>query len=280
MNPRMWAHPATRANAETLRRARRRARRPGRGRDGRGRVGRGADGRAGRDRAPRRAAARARPLAGQARRSSPPAARASRSTPRASSATAPPAAWASRSPRRRGGAGPRSSCSRRTSPSPAPHGVETIPTPTAEAMLDAALALADFDIALLAAAVADYRPAEALAGKRAEERRGLDARARADRRHRPRARRGASAPGQVLVTFGAELGEEGLERKRAHARDEERRPRRLQRRLARRHRLRERRERGRARDARRRPARARRRSKAAIAAAILDEVERLLGRMS
>src|SRR5438093_11738811 len=51
---------------------------------------------------------------------------------------------------------------------PAPPGVETIPTPTAESMLDAAVALADFDIALLAAAVADYRPAAAIAEKRAK----------------------------------------------------------------------------------------------------------------
>src|SRR3954462_8540210 len=52
---------------------------------------------------------------------------------------------------------------------PAPHGVETIPTPTAESMLDAALALEDVDVALLAAAVADYRPAEPLAAKRAKD---------------------------------------------------------------------------------------------------------------
>src|SRR5436190_3423960 len=45
----------------------------------------------------------------------------------------------------------------------APAGVEAIPTPTAESMLDAALALPDFDLALLAAAVADYRPTAALA---------------------------------------------------------------------------------------------------------------------
>src|SRR5436190_7301844 len=45
---------------------------------------------------------------------------------------------------------------------PAPAGVETIPTSTAETMLEAALALADFDLAVLAAAVADYRPAAAL----------------------------------------------------------------------------------------------------------------------
>src|SRR5213080_3440223 len=50
-----------------------------------------------------------------------------------------------------------------------PAAVETIPTPTTEAMLDAALALPDVDIVLMAAAVADYRPAEALASKRAKD---------------------------------------------------------------------------------------------------------------
>ena len=48
MNPRMWSHPATRANVELLRGARRRARRPRRGRDRRGRVGGRPDGGAGR----------------------------------------------------------------------------------------------------------------------------------------------------------------------------------------------------------------------------------------
>ena len=111
----------------------------------------------------------------------------------------------------------------------APLGVETIPTPTAEAMLDAALALADVDVALLAAAVADYRPAEAHAAKRTKDDRGWTIelaptedvagrsaerkRRRADpRRLRSRARRGRA---------GA---------KARHARDEERRSRRLQRR--------------------------------------------------
>jgi phosphopantothenoylcysteine decarboxylase/phosphopantothenate--cysteine ligase len=94
-----------------------------------------------------------------------------------------------------------------------PYGVETIPTPTAEAMRDAALALADVDVALLSAAVADYRPAEVVAGKRAKD--GAQwtieleptddiARALGERKHQ----------GQVLVAFGAEHGEEGLERKR------------------------------------------------------------------
>ena len=39
-------------------------------------------------------------------------------------------------------------------------------------MRDAALALPDVDVLLLAAAVADYRPAEALAGKRPKDERG------------------------------------------------------------------------------------------------------------
>jgi phosphopantothenoylcysteine decarboxylase/phosphopantothenate--cysteine ligase len=97
---------------------------------------------------------------------------------------------------------------------PAPAGVETIPTPTAESMLDAALALEDVDVVLMAAAVADYRPAEALAAKRPKDERGWTvelaptddiARALGDRK------RG----GQVLVAFGAEHGDDGLARKRA-----------------------------------------------------------------
>ena len=95
-----------------------------------------------------------------------------------------------------------------------PHGVEAIPTPTAETMLDAALALPDVDVALLAAAVADYRPAETLATKRPKDDRGWTieleptpdvARSLGERKR----------PGQVLVAFGAEHGEEGLARKRA-----------------------------------------------------------------
>ena len=96
----------------------------------------------------------------------------------------------------------------------APYGVETIPTPTAELMLTAALALPDVDIALLAAAVADYRPVEVLAGKRPKDDRGWAveleptpdvARSLGERKR----------AGQVLVAFGAEHGEEGLARKRA-----------------------------------------------------------------
>jgi phosphopantothenoylcysteine synthetase/decarboxylase len=96
---------------------------------------------------------------------------------------------------------------------PVPAGVETIPTPTAETMREAALALADVDLALLAAAVADYRPVEALPGKRAkgDERWTLELEPTGDV---ARALGERKRPGQVLVLFGAEHGEEGLERKR------------------------------------------------------------------
>jgi phosphopantothenoylcysteine decarboxylase/phosphopantothenate--cysteine ligase len=94
-----------------------------------------------------------------------------------------------------------------------PPGVETIPTPTAQAMLDAALALEDVDLALLAAAVADYRPVEALATKRAksDEPWSLELEPTPDV---ARALGEHKRAGQVLVAFGAEHGEQGLERKR------------------------------------------------------------------
>jgi phosphopantothenoylcysteine decarboxylase/phosphopantothenate--cysteine ligase len=94
-----------------------------------------------------------------------------------------------------------------------PYGVETLPTPTAESMLVAATALLDVDIALLAAAVADYRPAETLAGKRSKDGRGwtLELEPTDDIAKTLGERKRA---GQILVAFGAEHGAEGLERKR------------------------------------------------------------------
>jgi phosphopantothenoylcysteine decarboxylase/phosphopantothenate--cysteine ligase len=98
-----------------------------------------------------------------------------------------------------------------------PSGIEVVATPTAESMLGAAEA-ETFDIALLAAAVADYRPVAALATKRPKSEAGWTleleptvdiARLLGERKH----------DGQVLVAFGAELGEEGLERKRAMLED-------------------------------------------------------------
>ncbi len=96
----------------------------------------------------------------------------------------------------------------------APRGVEVIPTPTAGAMHDAALALPDVDVALLAAAVADYRPAEALAAKRPKDREGwtLELEPTQDIAQALGAQKRA---GQILVAFGAEHGADGLARKRA-----------------------------------------------------------------
>src|SRR6266508_2447957 len=52
---------------------------------------------------------------------------------------------------------------------PAPRGVEVVETPTAAAMLAEAIARRDADVVLMAAAVADYRPAESAAGKRPKD---------------------------------------------------------------------------------------------------------------
>jgi phosphopantothenoylcysteine decarboxylase / phosphopantothenate---cysteine ligase len=96
---------------------------------------------------------------------------------------------------------------------PAPAGVEVIPTATAESMLAAALALEDVDVLVMAAAVADYRPAEALATKRAksDEAWTIELEPTTDIARTLGERKRA---GQVLVAFGAEHGAEGLERKR------------------------------------------------------------------
>src|SRR3989454_1890790 len=52
---------------------------------------------------------------------------------------------------------------------PPPRGVEVVETPTAAAMLDEVRAHADADLVLMAAAVADYRPAEPAAEKRPQD---------------------------------------------------------------------------------------------------------------
>ncbi len=69
-------------------------------------------------------------------------------------------------------------------------------------------------MALLAAAVADYRPAEALAAKRPKDREGwtLELEPTEDIAQALGAQKRA---GQILVAFGAEHGADGLARKRA-----------------------------------------------------------------
>jgi phosphopantothenoylcysteine decarboxylase/phosphopantothenate--cysteine ligase len=96
---------------------------------------------------------------------------------------------------------------------PSPRGVEVVDTPTAEAMLEETLARADADLVLMAAAVADYRPAEQLTEKRPKDQHAWQVtleptadvlRTLAERR----------ANGQVLVGFAADQGEQGLARAR------------------------------------------------------------------
>jgi phosphopantothenoylcysteine decarboxylase/phosphopantothenate--cysteine ligase len=99
---------------------------------------------------------------------------------------------------------------------PVPHGVRVVETPRASDLLDAALAHADADLVLMAAAVADYAP-ESQATKRAKgEPWTLTLQPTTDVVRTLAMSRGqAAGHGQVIVAFGAELGDAGLERKRA-----------------------------------------------------------------
>src|SRR5205085_7030464 len=95
---------------------------------------------------------------------------------------------------------------------PAPAGVEVVETPTAADLAREAKARAGADVVLMAAAVADYAP-EPVAGKRPKsgEPWALTLQPTEDVLRAL----GASKNGSVLVGFGAEEGEAGLERKRA-----------------------------------------------------------------
>jgi phosphopantothenoylcysteine decarboxylase/phosphopantothenate--cysteine ligase len=97
---------------------------------------------------------------------------------------------------------------------PPPAGVAVVDTPTAADMFREAAARADADAVLMAAAVADYRPAGARAQKRSKDEHAWnvelvptdDVLAALGARRRN---------GQVLVAFGADHGNAGLQRKRA-----------------------------------------------------------------
>jgi phosphopantothenoylcysteine decarboxylase/phosphopantothenate--cysteine ligase len=99
-----------------------------------------------------------------------------------------------------------------------PHGVEVVQTPTSENLEREALARAGADVIVMAAAVADYRASTPVEGKRPKD--GgpwhLELTPTTDiARTLGQSRR----PEQVLVAFGAEHGLAGLERKRAMLRD-------------------------------------------------------------
>jgi phosphopantothenoylcysteine decarboxylase/phosphopantothenate--cysteine ligase len=95
---------------------------------------------------------------------------------------------------------------------PAPAGVEVVETPTAADLAREAKARGGADVVLMAAAVADYAP-EPASGKRPK-----DAQPWQVTMHPTedvlRSLSDARTNGQILVGFGAEAGEEGLERKR------------------------------------------------------------------
>jgi phosphopantothenoylcysteine decarboxylase / phosphopantothenate---cysteine ligase len=95
---------------------------------------------------------------------------------------------------------------------PAPAGVEVVETPTAAELAREAKAHGDADVVLMAAAVADYAP-EPLAGKRPKDRGSWEL-ALQPTEDVLAALSEARTNGQVLVGFGAEEGEAGLERKR------------------------------------------------------------------
>jgi phosphopantothenoylcysteine decarboxylase / phosphopantothenate---cysteine ligase len=98
---------------------------------------------------------------------------------------------------------------------PVPAGVEIVATPSAADLEREALARApEADVVVMAAAVADYRPAEALAAKRPKDTATwtLELEPTQD----VLAALGASRrAGQVLVGFAAETGDDGIERARA-----------------------------------------------------------------
>jgi phosphopantothenoylcysteine decarboxylase/phosphopantothenate--cysteine ligase len=96
---------------------------------------------------------------------------------------------------------------------PPPRGVDVVETPTAAALLEAALARHDADLVLMAAAVADYRPAERIDVKRPKDDRTwqLELEPTADVLQSLARRR---TNGQVLVGFAAETGPDGLSRAR------------------------------------------------------------------
>jgi phosphopantothenoylcysteine decarboxylase/phosphopantothenate--cysteine ligase len=102
---------------------------------------------------------------------------------------------------------------------PVPDGIAVVETPTADDVAREARArAAAADVVVMAAAVADYRPAQAVAGKRAkdEEPWNLSLEPTVDVLRMLGAR---DRNGQVLVGFGAEVGAGGLNRKRTMLHD-------------------------------------------------------------
>src|SRR5437773_1420268 len=96
---------------------------------------------------------------------------------------------------------------------PPPPGVEVIETPTAEAMLTEALARREVDVVLMAAAVADYRPAQAVTEKRPKDGQKWHVSLEPTTDVLATLADGRTN-GQVLIGFAADHGEADLERAR------------------------------------------------------------------
>lgn len=96
---------------------------------------------------------------------------------------------------------------------PVPAGIEVVLVPTAAELRREALARAGAPVIVMAAAVADYRPAERIEGKRPKDGEPwlVELVPTADI---ARALGAQKQTGQVLVVFGAETGEAGMDRKR------------------------------------------------------------------
>jgi phosphopantothenoylcysteine decarboxylase/phosphopantothenate--cysteine ligase len=213
MNPRMWAHPATQANAETLRSRGAVFVGPDEGETAEGEWGQG------RMAEPEEIYRRARELLGESDALS------GRRVLVSAGGTREPLDavrfLGNRSSGRMGVALAAEAKRRGASVTllaanlavPAPRGVEVVETPTAEAMLAEALARRDADVVLMAAAVADYRPADAMTEKRPKDERPWDVRLEPTTDVLAALGDGRSN-GQVLIGFAADRGESGLERAR------------------------------------------------------------------
>jgi phosphopantothenoylcysteine decarboxylase/phosphopantothenate--cysteine ligase len=96
---------------------------------------------------------------------------------------------------------------------PAPEGVEVVEAPTAADVERAIIARAEVDIVLMAAAVSDYRPVETDEAKRPKDQEAweIELEPTVDVLRELGERR---TNGQVLVGFAAETGDGGLERAR------------------------------------------------------------------
>jgi phosphopantothenoylcysteine decarboxylase / phosphopantothenate---cysteine ligase len=101
---------------------------------------------------------------------------------------------------------------------PPPTGVTVVPAPTAADLRREALERSGADVVLMAAAIADYRPAKRLKGKRPKDGQPWQV----ELVPTPdvlKAIGAARSDAQVLVAFGAEQGPRGLKRKRAMLED-------------------------------------------------------------